>query len=127
MSATNHQAPYVLDGPMHHGTALRIGTHYTDTVGALDALAGSARGRPISPIAFGGYADAPDAHNALGQRRGAAVTPGDLLPIIGAESQGQRLRSDEAMRFLTTQSGPCSPGSCECQASYRPDSVTISY
>jgi hypothetical protein len=87
MSATNHQAPYVLDGPMHHGTALRIGTHYTDTVGALDALAGSARGRPISPIAFGGYADAPDAHNALGQRRGAIVTPGDLLPIIGASSR----------------------------------------
>ncbi len=36
MSATNHEAPYVLDGLMHHGTALRIGTHYTDTGGASD-------------------------------------------------------------------------------------------
>src|SRR5689334_11119434 len=36
MSATSHEAPYVLDGLMHHGTALRIGAHYTDTGGASD-------------------------------------------------------------------------------------------
>jgi TnpA family transposase len=36
MSATSHEAPYVLDGLLHHGTALRIGTHYTDTGGASD-------------------------------------------------------------------------------------------
>ena len=36
MSATSHEAPYVLDGLMHHGTRLRIGTHYTDTGGASD-------------------------------------------------------------------------------------------
>ncbi len=36
MSATSHEAPYVLDGLMHHGTALHIGTHYTDTGGASD-------------------------------------------------------------------------------------------
>ena len=36
MSATSHEAPYVLDGLMYHGTALRIGTHYTDTGGASD-------------------------------------------------------------------------------------------
>jgi TnpA family transposase len=36
MSATSHEAPYVLDGLMRHGTALRIGTHYTDTGGASD-------------------------------------------------------------------------------------------
>jgi hypothetical protein len=34
MSATSHEAPYVLDGLMHHGTALRIGTHYVDTGGS---------------------------------------------------------------------------------------------
>jgi hypothetical protein len=33
---TSHEAPYVLDGLLHHGTALRIGTHYTDTGGASD-------------------------------------------------------------------------------------------
>ena len=36
MSATSHEAPYVLDGLLHHGTALRIGTHYIDTGGASD-------------------------------------------------------------------------------------------
>jgi TnpA family transposase len=36
MSATNHEAPYVLDGLMHHGTQLKIDTHYVDTGGASD-------------------------------------------------------------------------------------------
>jgi TnpA family transposase len=36
MLATSHEAPYVLDGLMHHGAGLRIGTHYTDTGGASD-------------------------------------------------------------------------------------------
>lgn len=36
MSATSHEAPYVLDGLLHHGTDLRIGTHYVDTGGASD-------------------------------------------------------------------------------------------
>jgi hypothetical protein len=36
MSATSHEAPYVLDGLLHHGTSLRIGTHYVDTGGASD-------------------------------------------------------------------------------------------
>ena len=36
MSATSHEAPYVLDGLMHHGTQLKIDTHYTDTGGASD-------------------------------------------------------------------------------------------
>ena len=36
MSATNHEAPYVLDGLLHQGTLLKIDTHYTDTGGASD-------------------------------------------------------------------------------------------
>jgi TnpA family transposase len=36
MSATSHEAPYVLDGLLHHGTTLQIDTHYTDTGGASD-------------------------------------------------------------------------------------------
>lgn len=36
MSATSHEAPYVLDGLLHHGTALQIDTHFTDTGGASD-------------------------------------------------------------------------------------------
>ena len=36
ISATSHEAFYVLDGLMHHGTALRIGTHFVDTGGSSD-------------------------------------------------------------------------------------------
>jgi TnpA family transposase len=35
-SATDHEAPFVLDGLMHHGSRLKINTHYTDTGGASD-------------------------------------------------------------------------------------------
>ena len=38
MSATNHEAPYVLDGLLHHAANLPIGTHYTDTGGASDHI-----------------------------------------------------------------------------------------
>jgi len=36
ISAATHEAPYVLDGLLHHGTGLAIDTHYTDTGGATD-------------------------------------------------------------------------------------------
>lgn len=36
ISAATHEAPYVLDGLLHHGTCLSIETHYTDTGGASD-------------------------------------------------------------------------------------------
>jgi TnpA family transposase len=38
MFATSHEAPNVMEGLMHDGTALRIGTHYTDTGGASDRV-----------------------------------------------------------------------------------------
>jgi TnpA family transposase len=36
ISAATHEAPYVLDGLLHHGSGLKIETHYTDTGGATD-------------------------------------------------------------------------------------------
>jgi TnpA family transposase len=36
MSATSHEATYVLDGLLHHGTSLQIDTHFTDTGGVSD-------------------------------------------------------------------------------------------
>lgn len=36
LSASMHEAPYVLDGLLHHGTSLNIAEHYTDTGGATD-------------------------------------------------------------------------------------------
>ena len=38
ISAATHEAPYVLDGLLHHGTGLEIDTHYTDTGGATDPV-----------------------------------------------------------------------------------------
>ena len=34
--AATHEAPYVLDGLLHHGTSLKIDTHYVDTGGVSD-------------------------------------------------------------------------------------------
>ena len=36
LSASMHEAPYVLDGLLHHGTSLNIAEHHTDTGGATD-------------------------------------------------------------------------------------------
>lgn len=36
ISAAAHEAPYVLDGLLHHGTGLKIDTHYVDTGGTSD-------------------------------------------------------------------------------------------
>lgn len=36
ISAATHEAPYVLDGLLHHGSNLTIAEHYTDTGGATD-------------------------------------------------------------------------------------------
>jgi TnpA family transposase len=38
ISAATHEAPYVLDGLLHHGSNLAIDTHYTDTGGASDHI-----------------------------------------------------------------------------------------
>jgi hypothetical protein len=38
ITAATHEAPYVLDGLMHHGSVLAINTHYTDTGGATDHM-----------------------------------------------------------------------------------------
>jgi TnpA family transposase len=36
ISAATHEAPYVLDGLLHHASSLAIDTHYVDTGGATD-------------------------------------------------------------------------------------------
>ena len=36
ISAATHEAPYVLDGLLHHASSLVLGEHYTDTGGATD-------------------------------------------------------------------------------------------
>jgi TnpA family transposase len=85
ISATDHEAPFVLDGLMHHGSRLKINTHYTDTGGASDHVFILCRmlGFDFCPR----LRDFPD-------RRLASIEPpalyGDLMqPIFG-----RRIRTD---------------------------------
>ncbi len=84
MSATSHEAPYVLDGLMHHGTGLRIGTHYTDTGGASDHV--------FILCAMLGFRFCPRLRD-FPDRKLACIEPiaiyKDLQPILG-----RRIRTD---------------------------------
>jgi TnpA family transposase len=84
MSATNHEAPYVLDGLLHHGTQLNIGTHYTDTGGASDHV--------FILCAMLGIRFCPRLRD-LPDRKLACIEPvghyPDLLPLMG-----RRIKTD---------------------------------
>ena len=84
MSATSHEAPYVLDGLLHHGTLLKIDTHYTDTGGASDHV--------FILCALLGIRFCPRLRD-LPERKLACITPAsthpDLQPLLG-----QRIKTD---------------------------------
>ena len=84
MSATGHEAPYVLDGLMHHGTALRIDTHYVDTGGASDHV--------FILCAMLGFRFCPRLRD-FPDRKLATIEPAsaykDLAPLFG-----RRIRAD---------------------------------
>jgi TnpA family transposase len=84
MSATSHEAPFVLDGLMHHGTALRIGMHYTDTGGASDHV--------FILCAMLGFRFCPRLRDFPDRKFACidpTVIPKDLLPLFG-----RRIRID---------------------------------
>ena len=84
MSATGHEAPYVLDGLMHHGTRLRIDTHYVDTGGASDHV--------FILCAMLGFRFCPRLRD-FPDRKLACLEPqaayADLAPLLG-----RRIRAD---------------------------------
>jgi TnpA family transposase len=107
MSATSHEAPYVLDGLMHHGTALRIGTHYTDTGGASDHvfILCTMLGFRFCPR----LRDFPD-------RKFACIEPAavykDLQPLFGRRIRTDVIREhwDEVLRLVASlQAGTVLP------------------
>jgi TnpA family transposase len=99
MSATSHEAPYVLDGLMHHGTRLRIGTHYTDTGGASDHvfILCTMLGFRFCPR----LRDFPD-------RKLASIEPAsvynEIAPIIGRRVKVDVIREhwDEILRLVAS-------------------------
>src|SRR3984893_15195943 len=84
MSATNHEAPYVLDGLLHHGTQLNIGTHYTDTGGASDHV--------FILCALLGFRFCPRLRD-LPERKLACITPAATYPYL-QPLLGQRIKTD---------------------------------
>ena len=105
MSATSHEAPYVLDGLMHHGTALRIGTHYTDTGGASDHV--------FIPCAMLGFRFCPRLRD-LPDRKLATIEPAaaykDLAPLIGRRVKADVIREHWARSYAW--SPPYRPAPC---------------
>ena len=99
MSATNHEAPYVLDGLMHHGTQLNIGTHYTDTGDASDHV--------FILCAMLGFRFCPRLRD-LPDRRLAYIEPlsnyKDLQPLLGQRVKVDVIREhwDEAIRLAAS-------------------------
>ena len=107
MSATSHEAPYVLDGLMHHGTALQIGTHYTDTGGASDHV--------FALCAMLGFRFCPRLRD-FPDRKLASITPAttykELQPLFGRRIRVDVIREHwaEVLRLVTSlQAGTVMP------------------
>ena len=107
MSATSHEAPYVLDGLLHHGTALRVGTHYTDTGGASDHV--------FILCAMLGFRFCPRLRD-FPDRKFACIEPAatynDLQPLFGRRIRIEVIREhwDEVLRLVASlQAGTVLP------------------
>jgi TnpA family transposase len=99
MSATSHEAPYVLDGLLHHGTELRIGTHYVDTGGASDHV--------FILCAMLGFRFCPRLRDFSGRKLVAfesASAYGELSPIIGRRIKEDVIREhwDDILRLVAS-------------------------
>ncbi len=84
ISAATHEAPYVLDGLLHHSSSLKIAEHYIDTGGATDHV--------FALCAMLGFRFCPRLRDFL-DRRLAALGPVTSYPTIGS-LLGKRLKTD---------------------------------
>jgi TnpA family transposase len=107
MSATSHEAPYVLDGLLHHGTLLKIDTHYTDTGGASDHV--------FILCALLGFRFCPRLRD-LPERKLACIAPAstypDLQPLLGQRIKVDLIRehwSETICLFASLKAGIVAP------------------
>jgi len=97
MSATHHEAPYVLDGLLDHGTMLRLDTHYTDTGRAFRP-----RLHPVRSSRF------PLLPAAASERKLACLAPAStypyLQPLLGQRIKTEVIREhwNEAIRLVAS-------------------------
>lgn len=84
ISAATHEAPYVLDGLLHHGSTLPIAEHYTDTGGVTDHV--------FALCAMLGFRFCPRLRDFADRRLVSVATPSTypvLMPLLG-----KRVRTD---------------------------------
>lgn len=84
ISASTHEAPYVLDGLLHHGSSLLLAEHYTDTGGATDHV--------FALCAMLGFRFCPRLRD-FPDRRLASIGPTSAYPAL-ASLMGKRIRAD---------------------------------
>jgi len=99
ISAATHEAPYVLDGLLHHGTGLEIDTHYTDTGGATDHVFALCR--------MLGFRFCPRLRDFPDRRMASIAAPGQypsLKPLMGARVKVDVIREhwDEIVRLVAS-------------------------
>ena len=99
ITATAHQAPYVLDGLLYHETDLQLQEHYTDTGGVTDHLFAL-----CPPL---GFRFAPRIRDLADRRLYTIEAPTSypgLEPLIGGMIQLKRLEDhwDDILRVLTS-------------------------
>ncbi len=107
ITAATHEAPYVLDGLMHHGSVLAINTHYTDTGGATDHV--------FALCSLLNYRFCPRLRD-FPDRRLASFEPasryGALQPVLGKRIKVEVIREhwDEILRLVASlQAGVVMP------------------
>jgi len=99
ISAATHEAPYVLDGLLHHGTGLEIDTHYTDTGGATDHVFALCR--------MLGFRFCPRLRDFPDRRMACIKAPGQypsLKPLMGSRVKVDVIREhwDEIVRLVAS-------------------------
>ena len=107
ISAATHEAPYVLDGLLHHGTSLSIAEHYTDTGGATDHV--------FALCAMLGFRFCPRLRD-FQDRRLVSIKPPSTYPSL-ASIMGRKVRTDivkghwdEILRLVASlQAGHAAP------------------
>jgi TnpA family transposase len=99
ISAATHEAPFVLDGLLHHGTGLEIDMHFTDTGGATDHV--------FALCQMLGFRFCPRLRD-FGDRRMASIeAPGQyplLKPLMGNRIKVDVIRAhwDEIVRLVAS-------------------------
>jgi TnpA family transposase len=84
ISAATHEAPYVLDGLLHHGSSLPLAEHYTDTGGATDHV--------FALCAMLGFRFCPRLRD-FPDRRLIPIAPPTAYPAL-APLLGKKVRAD---------------------------------